>query len=52
MLRALYGDEAEGLASVRFSLGRTTTSAEVSEAARRTVEIVTRAGALAGAGAV
>ena len=49
VLRALYGEEAEGLASVRFSLGRTTTSAEVSEAARRTVEIVTRAGALVGA---
>ena len=50
VLRALYGDGAEGLASVRFSLGRTTTSAEVSEAARRTIEIVNRARALAGAG--
>lgn len=49
VLRALYGEEAEGLASVRFSLGRTTTRAEVDEAASRTVEIVTRARQLAGA---
>ena len=42
VLRALYGDAAEGLAPVRFSLGRTTTSADVSEAASRAVEVVTR----------
>jgi cysteine desulfurase len=48
VLRALYGEEAEGLASVRFSLGRTTTSKEVSEAANRTIEIVSRARDLAG----
>ena len=48
VLRALYGPEASGLASVRFSLGRTTTSAEVTEAASRTIEVVTRARALAG----
>ncbi len=47
VLRALYEEEAEKLASVRFSLGRTTTSEEVSEAARRTVGIVTRARELA-----
>ncbi len=43
VLRALYGEGAEGFASVRFSLGRTTTADDVSEAASRTVEIVTRA---------
>ena len=47
VLRALYGEDAEGLASVRFSLGRTTTAAEVSEAANRTIEIVSRACGLA-----
>lgn len=50
VLRALYGQAAEGLASVRFSLGRTTTSEEVDEAARRTIEIVTRVRARAGGG--
>ncbi len=50
VLRALYGVRAEGLASVRFSLGRTTTSEEVGEAANRTVEIVTRARELAARG--
>ena len=50
VLRALYGQAAEGLASVRFSLGRTTTCEEVDEAARRTVEVVTRARELAGNG--
>lgn len=43
VLRALYGEEADGLASVRFSLGRTTTAADVSEAAHRAVEVVNRA---------
>ena len=43
VLHALYGEEAEGLASVRFSLGHTTTSDEVGEAASRTVALVTRA---------
>ena len=51
VLSALYGEEAEGLASVRFSLGHTTTSEEVSEAASRTIGIVSRARELAGAGA-
>ncbi len=51
VLSALYGEEAEGLASVRFSLGHTTTSEEVSEAASRTIGIVGRARELAGAGA-
>ena len=50
VLRALYGQEVDGLASVRFSLGRTTTSAEVAEASRRTIDIVTRARAVAEAG--
>lgn len=50
VLSALYGEEAEGLASVRFSLGHTTTSDEVSEAASRTIGIVGRARELAGAG--
>ena len=48
VLRALYGADAEGLASVRFSLGHTTTSEEVDEAATRTVEIVARGRELAG----
>lgn len=51
VLSALYGEEAEGLASVRFSLGHTTTSEEVSEAASRTIGIVSRARELVGAAA-
>ena len=47
ILRAMYGEAAEGFAPVRFSLGHTTGADDVTEAAERTVRIVERASALA-----
>ena len=41
VIRALYGDDA-GIAVVRYSLGRSTTEAEVDRAARATAEVVAR----------
>jgi cysteine desulfurase len=51
VLRALHGSAADGRASVRFSLGRSTTSADVERAAGVTVTLVRRLRSTADAGA-
>jgi cysteine desulfurase len=42
VLRAMYGDEADGRATVRFSLGRGTSAADVERAAHVTTRLVGR----------
>jgi cysteine desulfurase len=50
VLRALYGDAADGYATVRFSLGRSTTEHDVERAAALMAELVDRLRSLASSG--